>query len=75
MLACYIGSDLLNAAIEPDAARSRRSSCARPNRGSATALACFAVTFINPYGWGLHQHIVQYITDPYQLQHITNFSR
>ena len=36
-----------------------------------TFAACFAVTFINPYGWELHRHVIEYITDPYQLQHIT----
>jgi hypothetical protein len=72
VLACYIGSDLLNAAIEPDAAR--RAGYLRSTKPwLATAAACFAVTFINPYGWGLHKHIVEYITDPYQLQHISEF--
>jgi hypothetical protein len=72
VLACYIGSDLLNAAIEPDPGQRLRFLFAtRP--WILTALTCFAVTFINPYGWGLHQHIFHYITDPYQLQHITEF--
>lgn len=72
VLACYIGSNLLNAAIEPDAARRVRFLHAvKP--WLLTALGCFAVTFINPYGWRLHQHIYNYITDPYQLQHITEF--
>ena len=38
-----------------------------------TFSACFGVTFINPYGWQLHNHIVEYIADPYQLQHISEF--
>ena len=72
VLACYIGSDLLNAAIDPDAGqRLRFLHATQP--WILAALACFAVTFINPYGWGLHQHIFHYITDPYQLQHITEF--
>jgi hypothetical protein len=68
----YIGSDLLNAAIERDP-ELRWKFLRSTKPWLWTALACFAVTFINPYGWGLHQHIVQYITDPYQLQHITEF--
>ena len=72
VLACYIGSDLLNAAIEPDAAR--RPGFLRAARPwILTAIGCFAVTFINPYGWRLHQHIIRYIADPYILQHITEF--
>jgi hypothetical protein len=72
VLACYIGADLLNAAIEPDAERRLQFLCAS-KPWILTGLACFAVTFINPYGWRLHQHIIQYISDPYQLQHITEF--
>ena len=72
VLGCYVGSNLANAAIEPDAAR-RLEFLRAVKPWFATALGCFAVTFINPYGWRLHQHILQYITDPYQLQHITEF--
>ena len=64
VLACYIGADLLNAAIEPDAERRLQFLCAS-KPWILTGLACFAVTFINPYGWRLHQHIIQYISDPY----------
>ncbi|HEX4136294.1 MAG TPA: hypothetical protein VHY84_16890 [Bryobacteraceae bacterium] len=72
VLACYIGADLMNAAIEPDASRRLRFlRSAKP--WAATFLACAATTFINPYGWGLHKHIVQYISDPYILQHISEF--
>jgi hypothetical protein len=72
VLACYIGSDLLNAVIEEDGGR-RREFLRATKPWLATGAACFAVTFINPYGWQLHKHIVQYITDPYELQHITEF--
>jgi hypothetical protein len=72
VLACYIGSDLLNAAIEEDTAlRVRFLRSTLP--WLAVFAGCFAVTFINPYGWNLHKHVVEYITDPYQLQHITEF--
>ncbi len=72
VLACYIGSDLLNALIEPDALL-RRGFLRNARPWLVTFGACFPVTFINPYGWGLHQHVFQYITDPYQLQHIAEF--
>jgi hypothetical protein len=72
VLACYIGSDLLNAVIEQDPAlRVRFLRSTLP--WLAVFAGCFAVTFINPYGWNLHRHVVEYITDPYQLQHITEF--
>jgi hypothetical protein len=72
VLACYIGSDLLNAAIEQDSGR-RVEFLRATKPWLAAGAACFAVTFINPYGWQLHQHIVHYIIDPYAMQHITEF--
>ncbi|HEX4274339.1 MAG TPA: hypothetical protein VHZ74_03240 [Bryobacteraceae bacterium] len=72
IFACYIGSDLLNAAIEPGAER-RRQFLRSTKPWLATSLGCLAVTFINPYGWELHKHVIGYITDPYQLQHISEF--
>ena len=38
-----------------------------------TALACLSVSFINPYGWHLHEHIVRYILDTAQLKGIAEF--
>jgi hypothetical protein len=72
VLACYIGGHLLNALIESDAAR-RRDYLSKTLPWLKTFAACFAVTFINPYGWQLHHHIVTYIADPYLLQHVVEF--
>ena len=72
VLLCYIASDLLNAAIERDPAqRNRFLRSTKP--WLVTAAGCFAVTFINPYGWQLHQHLAKYIVDPYQMVHIAEF--
>ena len=30
-------------------------------RWSKLTAACFAASFVNPYGWGLHQHVIQYL--------------
>lgn len=72
ILACYIGGRLVDAAIEADSAQ-RRATLAGLKPWLTTFALCFAATFVNPYGWNLHRHIVDYITDPYQLQHITEF--
>ena len=72
VFACYIGSDLLNAVIERDPAQ-RRQYLSNVIPWAATAAGCLAVTFINPYGWQLHKHIVSYIADPYILNHIQEF--
>jgi hypothetical protein len=72
LLLCYVGGNLLNAAIEAD--REKRARYLRfTGTWALTALGCFAVTFINPYGWGLHRHIVQYLADTYQMEHIVEF--
>jgi len=72
VLACYTGSYLVNAAIEPDAAR-RLQFLRSAKPWFAAFFGCAAATFINPYGWGLHRHIIEYISDPYILQHISEF--
>jgi hypothetical protein len=72
VLACYIGGHLVNALIESDPARCREYLL-QTLPWLKTFAACFAVTFINPYGWQLHQHIISYIADPYLLQHIAEF--
>ncbi|MBV9760429.1 MAG: hypothetical protein JO340_07695 [Acidobacteriaceae bacterium] len=37
------------------------------------ASACALVTFINPYGWNLHRHILSYLRDSSLLDHISEF--
>jgi hypothetical protein len=39
----------------------------------ATALSCVLATFINPYGWRLHQHVFAYIRDSKLLDGISEF--
>jgi hypothetical protein len=72
VLACYIGSNLLNALIEREPAR-RLSFLTQTVPWAKTFAACLAVTFINPYGWQLHRHVLAYIADPYLLRHIAEF--
>jgi hypothetical protein len=72
VLNCYIGNAILNAVIEKDP-RVRREYLLGARPWLLAFMACFAVTFINPYGWQLHRHVIEYLTDPYQLQHITEF--
>jgi hypothetical protein len=72
VLACYIASDLLNAAVEKEAWR-RRDFLRATKPWIACAVGCLAATLVNPYGWELHKHVIQYIGDPYQLQNISEF--
>ncbi len=36
-------------------------------------IACFAASFVNPYGYGLHQHVIAYLLDSKQLENILEF--
>jgi hypothetical protein len=38
-----------------------------------TFLAVVAASFVNPYGWRLHQHVVAYLSDRYLMRHIDEF--
>jgi hypothetical protein len=38
-----------------------------------SSMACAAASLVNPYTWRLHQHVLEYLRDPYQSQHIMEF--
>jgi hypothetical protein len=42
-------------------------------RYSGIAAVCIAATFINPYGWRLHAHILAYVRAPWILDHVQEF--
>jgi len=72
ILGCYIASDLLNAVLDKDA--EARAGFLRTAKAWAPYFAaCLLATFLNPYGWELHHHVISYLTDPYSLQHISEF--
>ena len=45
----------------------------RARRYGALASLCLAATCLNPYGWRLHLHIVQYLSSPWILDHVQEF--
>lgn len=40
---------------------------------AATLLTVVAASFVNPYGWRLHQHVLEYLSDRYLMRHIDEF--
>jgi hypothetical protein len=46
----------------------------KPITYSICAAACGVLTFVNPYGWHLHQHLFTYLCDSQQLNGISEFS-
>jgi hypothetical protein len=37
------------------------------------SMTCLAISLINPYGWHLHQHVIEYLCDSKQLRDIIEF--
>ena len=42
-------------------------------RFAAASLASLLATFINPYGWQLHDHVFSYLQNDYLMDHISEF--
>ncbi len=51
----------------------RRAALRRSRPFLLTALGCLAASFVNPYTYRLHLHIIGYLTDSYHLQNINEF--
>ncbi|HLK18468.1 MAG TPA: hypothetical protein VKT81_05905 [Bryobacteraceae bacterium] len=51
----------------------RRAALRSGVRYAAIALACAAVTLVNPYGYHLHAHIYQFFSEPYHVQNIAEY--
>ncbi|MGH9652343.1 MAG: hypothetical protein ACRD6B_02640 [Bryobacteraceae bacterium] len=50
-----------------------RAICASAAPYLWCALGCLAATFVNPYGWRLHRHLLSYLFDSKLLNHISEF--
>ena len=50
-----------------------RSAVKRGTRFAAACFACLLATFINPYGWRLHEHVIAYLKNSYLMDHISEF--
>lgn len=73
MIATYGVGEALKLIFSPDLGTSRRSVIRRAERYILCSFACLAASLINPYTYHLHQHVIQYLADPYQSQHIMEF--
>ena len=51
----------------------RRAIMLRSRNYLLCAFASLAASLINPYGYKLHQHMILYLSDPYQGQHVMEF--
>ena len=46
---------------------------ARAKRLTAVSLAAAGASLVNPYGWNLHAHIYEYLSNRFLMDHITEF--
>jgi hypothetical protein len=72
MVGAYGCGELLRSALSPGR-EAGRAAGAQALRYFACAFACLAASLVNPYTFHLHQHVIAYLRDPYQSQHIMEF--
>ena len=61
------------AALFTPSAEERQNALKRSVRYVIAAAGCFLASFVNPYGYHLHTHIVEYLREPYHREHISEF--
>src|SRR5579872_3765640 len=72
MLGAYGAGDVVTLFLAADrtvAPAARR----RARNYFLSALACLAASLVNPYSYKLHAHVLEYLSDPFQSQHVVEF--
>jgi hypothetical protein len=72
LLVLYIAGGWIQYFATGDADQRRKVGELHRQLGIVTVLS-FLVTFLNPYGFRLHQHIYGYLTDRFLMNHIDEF--
>jgi hypothetical protein len=72
LIGAYCGGELLRAAFTP-LAEVRAAALRLARNYGLSAAGCLAASIVNPYGYRLHEHVVRYLLDPYQMDHIIEF--
>ena len=72
MIFVYGVAELLEFAFTPDAG-AREQARRRGRAYFLSALGCLAASLINPYTYHLHAHMLQYLRDPWNSEHIMEF--
>lgn len=63
----------LKLVFSADLGDERAAVARRAGKYLLCAGACLAASLVNPYGYHLHAHVLAYLGDPYQTQHILEF--
>ncbi|MEO8368693.1 MAG: hypothetical protein ABI806_05810 [Candidatus Solibacter sp.] len=72
MILAYGGGEILQAVFAPEAAQ-RGPALLKARGYFLSAFGCLAASLVNPYTYHLHVHMVQYLRDPWNSQHIMEF--
>ncbi len=72
LLAGYGAAEVIQALVAADG-EAAGAAWARARNYFATAVACAAASLVNPYFYRLHVHVVEYLADPYESQHVVEF--
>lgn len=72
IVGAYGAGELLRAVIARDSVE-RRASLRAAWPYLATAAGCAVASLVNPYGYQLHAHLLEYFKDPFQLKYIQEF--
>jgi len=54
--------------------KQKRDSCAALSRLGIAGVLCALATFVTPYGYKLHRHVYQYLSNRYFMDHIMEFA-
>ena len=72
LLGAYAAGELVACALAPDRA-ARIAALRRSRPYVAAGFACFLATFINPYFYHLHVHIVRFLSESFALKVISEY--
>ncbi len=72
IVGAYAAGELVQALTGP-AAGERAESFGRARRYALTGLFCAAATFVNPYGYRLHLHLVEYFPGSLHFLHVAEY--
>lgn len=70
--AAWAAGETVSALLITDTAQ-RSTSLRRSGAYALAAVGCIAASFVNPYGWHLHQHVATYLTNPAYFENIAEF--
>jgi hypothetical protein len=72
MILAYGAAELMQTLCAPDGVE-RQPGWMKARAYFVSAGACLLASIVNPYTWHLHVHMVSYLRDPWNSQHIMEF--